>query len=157
MSPRGQKAIKNQPKIVSKSILKEESKRAPKKCSKNAQHGSKIGPIWGHGGLQNRLRLPSSEERTTPKDKTQKNTKKINPPRPATAPIPPDPAEWRADGDRFPRLAQLYISLRRYRLNKTTSAPEGALPVIRQPSLRPNGPPSTTLTSFAPLIEPRYR
>ena len=69
----GQKSMKNRPKIVSKSILKEESKRAAKNGPKSAQHGSKIGPSWGHAGLQNR-RGPAQERRkTTPKDNTQKH------------------------------------------------------------------------------------
>ena len=48
--PRGRKSIKNRPKIVSENILNEESKRATKNGSKNAQHGSKIAPSWGHVG-----------------------------------------------------------------------------------------------------------
>ena len=61
---------------------------------------------------------PKKPNKTQPK----KTSKKINPPR-------ADPGDWRPDPDRFPRLAQFYISLRRYRFYKTTSAPEEALPV----------------------------
>ena len=72
--PRGRKSMKNRPKIVSKSILKEENKRAAKNGPKNAQHGSKIDPSWGHVGLQNRLG-PAQERR---KNDTENDTEKTH-------------------------------------------------------------------------------
>ena len=55
-------------------------KQHPKMSQKNAQHGSKIGPTWGHDGLQNRLgpaqeRRKNDTENDTEKE-AQKDTKK---------------------------------------------------------------------------------
>ena len=74
--PRGRKSIENRPKIVSKSILNEESKRAPKNSSKSTQDGSRIDPSWGHVGLQNRLGAVQERRKNDTERDTEKEAKK---------------------------------------------------------------------------------
>ena len=74
--PEGRKSIKNRPKIVSHRILNEESKRTSRNGSERAQHGSKIGPSWGHVGLQNRLGPVQERTRKDTQDEAEKNTQK---------------------------------------------------------------------------------
>ena len=50
----GRKSIKNRSKSDLKVVLSGEAKATPKNAPKWLQHGSKIGPSWGHVGLQNR-------------------------------------------------------------------------------------------------------
>ena len=74
--PKGRKSMKNQPKIVSTSILIRESKRASKNCPKNRQHGSNIGPSWGHFGFQNALGRVQERRKSDTENHTEKTHQK---------------------------------------------------------------------------------
>ena len=96
-------------------------KRHPKMSQKMPNMAPKSAQVGAMLGSKTVLDASKKPKKTQPK----KTSKKINPPR-------QHPGDWGSGGDRFPRLAQFYISLRRYRFYKTTSAPEEALPVIRR-------------------------
>ena len=48
------RVVENQSKIVLKTTLCWDAKTTAQKCQKMIQHGSKLGPSWGHVGFQNR-------------------------------------------------------------------------------------------------------
>ena len=126
--PRGRISLKNRSKIASQCILNEESKTTPRNAPKSLQHGSQIGPSWGHAGLRNRLgavqeRRENDTERDTEKE-AQKDTKKSQKKNP--------PASHPAQPGR-PLLLDLLSFNKRYRFPYATSSTARALPVIRQP------------------------
>ena len=88
--PEGRKSIENRPKIVSKSILNEESKRAPKNSPKMIQNGSKIDPSWGHLGLQNRLGGVQERRKNDTQDENEKLSEKAHEGLPPAAPTGPE-------------------------------------------------------------------
>ena len=74
----GRKSIKDPSKSCLKAILREEAKTTPKNVPKSAQHGSKIGPSWGHVGLQSRLGPAQERRENDTENKTEKNSPNIN-------------------------------------------------------------------------------
>ena len=148
--PRGRKSMKNRSKIASQCILNEESKTTPKNAPKSLQHGSKIGPSWGHVGLRSRLgavqeRRENDTERDTEKEAqkdTKKDQKKIR--------RPSHPAVWRC-----PLLLDLLSFNKRYRFPYTTSSTERRFPSSASPLLAPfwprKGPGGASIPAAPPL------
>ena len=76
--PRGRKSIKNRPKIVSKSILNEESKRAPKNssCPRWLQNRPKLGPCWAPEPSWSRPRAKKKRHRKRHRKRSPKRHQK---------------------------------------------------------------------------------
>ena len=80
------RVVENQSKIVLKTTLCWDAKTTTQTCQKMIQHGSKLGPSWGHVGFQNHPGCVQGRKKCIPEAIRKEIRKSIEKPRSGEAP-----------------------------------------------------------------------